>query len=105
MGKFCNVDYGSHPKIDLGVKETIEALKTSEFRLRLSAVKSGWEIKYKGEWLGVSRTDLKDNVCTSPHSWKDMQLDYFWGFVASKVIYGARLQFGCFAVIDSYSDG
>lgn len=62
------------------------------------------EILYNGEWWLLSRTDLKDDVCTWVHG---ENVDFYRIKLGSG--YGVRLSDNgkrkIFAVIDSFSDG
>lgn len=59
-------------------------------------------IQYKGEWLLLGRTDLKDDVETGRDAkGMDAPVEYF----RKCIRYGARIRDGRFCVIDAWSDG
>lgn len=96
--------------VDLTINETLDVLRRSEIRPLKRSDSQGhfFDIKYKGEWIRLSRTDLTDDVCTmmSTPIWPEQSPDDFILRLRNlSWCYGARLRENSFSVIDSLTDG
>ncbi len=90
--------------VDLSPAATFEALQGVEARLGQEDKYGRMpEIKYKGKWLVLGRTDLKDDVRTSGYLTSDKVRDYIDGLAASN--YGARVSDETFSVVDAMTVG
>lgn len=97
-------------EVDLSKEDAIAFLHTAQ--MRFGEWQTSWaqhepyrypEVFYKGNWIKLCRTDLKDDVATS--SPQKASLGECREFYVRKVRYGARTDDRLFAVVDSISDG
>ena len=79
------------------------ALTRGEYRVGSAWYGAAVEILYNGDWVHLARTDQKDDVCTGHIMTQSLEDEI--KFYRDKARLGARVREGCFAVIDSYSDG
>ena len=87
-------------EVDLDKDSTREFLRNCHFRKGKAWFGSQWEVFYNGKWLGLSRTDLKDDVGIGCP--KDQ---YSIEGLMRLCAYGARVKENSFCVITRYSDG
>lgn len=95
-----------HP-VDLSINETRAFLANAQTRIGKMRGHQNFDqvqVAYQGEWLGLCRTDLKDDVCTGGASNVTDAAAEVERYI-TKIRYGARIRDFSFAVIDSYSDG
>jgi len=98
-------------ELDLSVEEGLKVLTSADMRIdKDREYGPRHQIKYKGEWWDLGRTDLTDDVATgcSFHSHVDMSnLDSVRNYYAERVRYGVRLREDpkLFSCVDSWSDG
>jgi len=98
--------------IDLTLEETVDALSVIEARIvedddAMVAIDYPWhncEVLYNGEWLTLSRTDLKDDIGTHINHFGRNPQDVVQEHIR-KCTFGARVGKKYFSVIDAWSDG
>lgn len=91
--------------VDLSCAEVYDALTGCECRTASFAGRMQTQVKYRGTWYYLGRTDLMDDVSTiRPMSaGDDIRAHVEW--MRDKATYGARLRGEHFSVVDSATDG
>ena len=105
----CNAELRKHKEFDWLTPEEAKAVLTDVVATSRMTMDAGkWyecvrtSIKFKGRWLRLCRTDLKDDVRTYVVlEDEEDPVSYY----RERIQYGARVSKTSFAVVDSFSDG